>query len=125
MNPLKAIMQQAVMGMGVEQRRITLASENISNADTPGYQRKLLMVESTPSDQFQQMRVALDQAPGERLYEPSNPMADADGYVTKSNVSLVMEMADMREANRTYEANLNSFQQARTMYQSLLDILRR
>ena len=125
MNPLKAIMQQAVMGMGVEQRRITLASENISNADTPGYQRKLLMVEPSPSDQFQQMRVALDQAPGERLYEPSNPMADADGYVTKSNVSLVMEMADMREANRTYEANLNSFQQARTMYQSLLDILRR
>ena len=53
------------------------------------------------------------------------PMADADGYVTKSNVSLVMEMADMREANRTYEANLNSFQQARTMYRSLLDILRR
>ncbi|MEZ5970097.1 MAG: flagellar basal body rod C-terminal domain-containing protein [Hyphomonas sp.] len=125
MNPLKAIMQQAVMGMGVEQRRITLASENISNADTPGYQRKLLMVEPNPSDQFQQMRVALDQAPGERLYEPSNPMADADGYVTKSNVSLVMEMADMREANRTYEANLNSFQQARTMYRSLLDILRR
>ncbi|HPE46789.1 MAG TPA: flagellar basal body rod C-terminal domain-containing protein [Hyphomonas sp.] len=125
MNPLKAIMQQAVMGMGVEQRRITLASENISNADTPGYQRKLLMVEPSPSDQFQQMRVALDQAPGERLYEPSNPMADADGYVTKSNVSLVMEMADMREANRTYEANLNSFQQARTMYRSLLDILRR
>jgi len=125
MNPLKAIMQQAVMGMGVEQRRITLASENISNADTPGYQRKLLMVEPSPSDQFQQMRVALDQAPGERLYEPSNPMADADGYVTKSNVSLVMEMADMREANRTYEANLNSLQQARTMYRSLLDILRR
>ena len=55
MNPLKAIMQQAVMGMGVEQRRITLASENISNADTPGYQRKLLMVEPSPSDQFQQL----------------------------------------------------------------------
>ena len=96
-----------------------------SVAPFPGYQRKLLMVEPSPSDQFQQMRVALDQAPGERLYEPSNPMADADGYVTKSNVSLVMEMADMREANRTYEANLNSFQQARTMYRSLLDILRR
>lgn len=52
-------------------------------------------------------------------------MADADGYVTMSNVSLVTELADMREANRSYEANLNSFQQARSMYRSLLDILRR
>ena len=42
-----------------------------------------------------------------------------------SNVSLITEMADLRDANRTYEANLNSFQQARTMYQSLLDVLRR
>ncbi|MEZ5946720.1 MAG: flagellar basal body rod C-terminal domain-containing protein [Hyphomonas sp.] len=125
MNPLKAIMQQAVQGMNVEQRRITLSSENISNADTPGYQRKMLLVTPTPGDQFQATRVALDETPGTRSYEPSHPMADQDGYVTLSNVSLVMEMADMREANRTYEANLNSFQQARTMYRSLLDILRR
>ena len=52
-------------------------------------------------------------------------MADADGYVIMSNVSLVTELADMREANRSYEANLNSFQQARSMYRSLLDVLRR
>ncbi|MGB3624559.1 MAG: flagellar basal body rod C-terminal domain-containing protein, partial [Henriciella sp.] len=61
----------------------------------------------------------------ERQYDPAHPMADGEGYVMMSNVSLVTEMADMREANRTYEANLNSFQQARTMYKSLLDILRR
>ena len=88
MNPLKAVMQQAVAGMGLESQRI-------------------------------------DETPGERDYQPSHPMADQDGYVTMSNVSLVMEMADMREANRTYEANLNAFQQARSMYSSLLDILRR
>ena len=52
-------------------------------------------------------------------------MADDQGYSTLSNVSLVTEMADMREANRTYEANLTSFQQARSMYTSLLDVLRR
>ena len=52
-------------------------------------------------------------------------MADQEGYVTLSNVSLVTEMADLREASRSYEANLNSFQQARTMYNSLLDVLRR
>jgi flagellar basal-body rod protein FlgC len=70
-------------------------------------------------------RVRLDQSEGVRSFDPEHPMADADGYVTMSNVSLVTELADMREANRSYEANLNSFQQARTMYRSLLDVLRR
>lgn len=125
MNPLKAIMQEAVRGMSVESRRVTVASENISNADTPGYQRKILVAQPSAAEQFAQTKVELDQTPGERSYEPSHPLADDEGYVVRSNVSLVMEMADMREANRTYEANLNSFQQARSMYRSLLDILRR
>lgn len=128
MNPLKATMQQAISGMELQSRRIGVASENVSNADTPGYRRKLLMMEPQamePGKSFQDMKVMLDETPGERSYEPAHPLADEDGYVTASNVSLVTEMADMREANRSYEANLNSFQQARSMYQSLLDILRR
>ncbi len=126
MNPLKATMMQAVSGMQVQSQRIGVTSENISNADTPGYHRKVLTVEEgTGAEQFQSVRVTLDQAPGEQRFDPSHPMADAEGYVTMSNVSLVTEMADMREANRSYEANLNSFQQARSMYRSLLDILRR
>ncbi|MEH6409866.1 MAG: flagellar basal body rod C-terminal domain-containing protein [Hyphomonas sp.] len=127
MNPLKAIMQQAVSGMQLESRRITVAAENISNADTPGYQKKMLLIEPqlSASSQFSAMKEILDETPGQRDYNPSHPMADQDGYVTMSNVSLVMEMADLREANRTYEANLNAFQQARSMYSSLLDILRR
>ncbi|KCZ92237.1 flagellar basal body rod C-terminal domain-containing protein [Hyphomonas johnsonii] len=127
MNPLKAIMQQASSGMQLESRRITVAAENISNVDTPGYHKKMIAVESalTPGQQFSVTKEMLDQSPGERSYNPSHPMADQDGYVTMSNVSLVMEMADLREANRSYEANLNAFQQARSMYSSLLDILRR
>lgn len=128
MNPLKATMQQAVSGMELQSRRIGVAAENVSNSDTPGYQRKLLAMEPGvmgPGESFKEMKVMLDRTEGERSYEPAHPLADADGYVTASNVSLVTEMADMREANRSYEANLNSFQQARTMYQSLLDLLRR
>ena len=127
MNPLKTIMMQAVSGMSLEERRITVSSENISNVDTPGYQRKLLIQDALPGKgaDFAATRVMLDESPGEKTYSPSHPMADQDGYVTMSNVSLIMEMADMRDANRTYEANLNAFQQARSMYQSLLDILRR
>lgn len=128
MNPLKASLQQAVSGMELQSRRMGVTAENISNADTPGYQRKLLMVEegvTTSGQQFLASRVQLDEAEGQRQYNPEHPMADGEGYVTMSNVSLVTELADMREANRSYEANLNSFQQARSMYRSLLDILRR
>ncbi len=127
MNPLKIAKEQAVAGMELQSRRMGVTAENISNADTPGYKRKLLMVEQATgaAQQFLDARVQLDQTEGQRNYQPEHPMADADGYVTLSNVSLVTEMADMREANRSYEANLNSFQQARSMYRSLLDILRR
>ena len=127
MNPLKQIMMQAVSGMSLEQRRVTVASENISNVDTPGYRRKRLLQEAQPGQgaDFAATKVMLDETPGQREYDPSHPMSDEDGYVTMSNVSLITEMADLRDANRTYEANLNSFQQARTMYQSLLDVLRR
>lgn len=127
MNPLKTTMMQAVLGMEVQSKRMGITSENISNVDTPGYQRKMLMVspQQTSAEQFMATRVQLDQSEGVRNFDPEHPMADPDGYVTLSNVSLVTELADMREANRSYEANLNSFQQARSMYRSLLDVLRR
>jgi flagellar basal-body rod protein FlgC len=127
MNPLEATMMQAVQGMELQSKRMGITSENISNADTPGYHRKMLMVspQQTTGAQFMTARVQLDQSEGVRNFDPEHPMADADGYVTMSNVSLVTELADMREANRSYEANLNSFQQARSMYRSLLDVLRR
>ncbi len=124
MNSLKATMLQAMQGMRVQSERIDLTSQNISNVDTPGYKRKMLVVESN-GDAFRNLRIQLDETEGERQYDPSHPMADEQGYVMMSNVQVVTEMADMREANRTYEANLNSFQQARTMYKSLLDILKR
>lgn len=127
MNALTSTMQQAVAGMELQSRRLGITSENISNADTPGYKKKILVPDASPAigGEFRKALIVLDDTAGESRFEPSHPMADADGYVVGSNVSLVMEMADMREANRTYEANLNSFQQARSMYRSLLDVLRR
>ena len=127
MNSLKATMMQALSGMQFQSERLDVTSQNISNADTPGYQRKMLMLDAQRSgaDAFKAARVELDQTEGEQRYDPSHPMANDEGYVTMSNVSIVTEMADMREANRSYEANLNSYQQARSMYKSLLDILRR
>lgn len=124
MNSIKATMLQAMQGMRVQSERIDLTSQNISNADTPGYQRKMLVVDKN-GDAFRNLRIQLDETEGERSYEPAHPMADPEGYVTLSNVQVVTEMADMREANRSYEANLNSFQQARTMYKTLLEVLKR
>ena len=123
-NPFEFSMMQAVSGMRTNSQRITVSAENVSNADTPGYQRKMLVVDKN-GDAFRNLRIQLDQTEGDRSYEPAHPMADPEGYVTLSNVQVVTEMADMREANRSYEANLNSFQQARTMYKSLLEVLKR
>lgn len=127
MNSLKNTMMQAMAGMQFQTKRLDMTSQNISNADTPGYQRKLLVLDEvqTGADAFKATRVQLDQTEGEERYDPAHPMANGEGYVTMSNVSVVTEMADMREANRSYEANLNSFQQAKSMYRSLLDVLRR
>lgn len=127
MNPLLSTMKQAVAGMELQSRRIGVTSENISNVDTPGYQRKILVPQTGPLEPsgFQKTLLTLDDTEGSRLFDPSHPMADADGYVLGSNVSIIMEMADLREANRTYEANLNAFRQAKSMYASLLDVLRR
>jgi flagellar basal-body rod protein FlgC len=120
-------MKMASAGMELQSRRILVTSENVSNADTPGYKRKLLVTTPGPATpgSFQGLMLQLDPAEGERTYDPSHPMADANGYVEGSNVSLILELADLREANRTYEANLNSFRQAKSMYASLLDLLRR
>ena len=127
MNPFEFSMMQAVSGMRTNSQRITVSAENVSNADTPGYQRKILTTEARYGSEvsFGALKTSLDQTPGEQEFNPSHPMANDDGYITLSNVSLVTEMADLREANRTYEANLNSFQQARNMYSSLLEVLRR
>ena len=69
--------------------------------------------------------VLLDQSDFASSFAPDNPLADKDGYVHGSNVDLMVEIADSREANRSYEANLRMFDQARQMASSLLGLLRR
>jgi flagellar basal-body rod protein FlgC len=61
----------------------------------------------------------------EKVYDPAHPMADDAGYFDGSNVNLLIEITDAREAQRSYEANLKMFDQARQMSASLLELLRR
>jgi len=117
-------------GMQAQAQRLRHLSENISNADTPGYRRKLISFQ-TALGQGEQIspvqvgRVRLDQSDLSKIYDPSHPLADEAGEYEGSNVNLLIELADAREAQRSYEANLKMFDQARNMSSSLMQLLRR
>ena len=120
----------AASGMEAQAMRLRYISENIANADTPGYHRKAAAFEAELAGGATTGRVALgdvelDQTDLTKIYDPGHPMADATGYYDGSNVDMVVEIADAREAQRSYEANLKLFDQARQMSQSLLELLRR
>lgn len=111
-------------------RRLRHVSENIANADTPGFRRKIVPFEQetrvgSVQGEVRLGRINLDRSDLARIYDPSSPLADQTGHYDGSNVDLVIEIADAREAQRSYEANLKMFDQSRQMSASLLDLLRR
>ena len=116
----------AASGMEAQSARLRHVAENISNVDTPGYRRKLVSFDENMADgTVKAGRVVLDRTPLDQVYDPGNPLADATGHYDGSNVDLVVEVADAREAQRSYEANLKIFDQARSMTQSLFELLQR
>ena len=111
--------------MEAQAARLRHVSENIANADTPGYRRKVVGFRMDGDDgRVIPGPVQLDRSELKSVYDPSNPLADETGHYDGSNVDLVIEIADAREAQRSYEANLRMFDQARQMAQSLFDLLR-
>lgn len=116
-------------GLRAQAARLRLLSENIANVDTPGYRRKTMPFEAhaTGSDVtgVRAGDVRLDRADLEVIHDPSHPLADETGKYLGSNVDLIIEIADAREAQRSYEANLKMFDQTRQMSSSLMDLLRR
>ncbi len=110
--------------------RLRHVSENISNADTPGYRRKMVSFETARAgaqgaDLVTVGPVRLDRTMLTKVYDPSHPLADESGNYNGSNVNLMIEIADAREAQRSYEANLKMFDQARQMSSALMELLRR
>lgn len=131
-DPTMATMAVSGSAMRAQALRVRLASENLANADSKEYQRRTVQFEvSNPDDDMKDVdfvsigRIARDRTEFSRTYDPTNPMANKDGYVVGSNVNSLIEMGNAREANRSYEASLNMFEQARTMYSQMLDLLRR
>jgi flagellar basal-body rod protein FlgC len=127
--PLSAV-ELAVSGMKSQSVRLRHISENIANADTPGYRRKQVAFEEKlefgrPTGAVIAGPTRLDRRALPEIYDPAHPMADDKGYYAGSNVDLVVEIADSKEASRSYEANLRVFEQSRQMGSSLLDLIRR
>jgi len=115
-------------GLRAQAARLRHVSENIANADTPGYQRKTVSFEADTSTRDGQVSVSpvqLDRSEGQKIFDPSHPMADASGNYLGSNVDMIIEIADAREAQRSYEANLKMFDQTRQMSSSLMELLRK
>ena len=133
MSLLSQTLAVSASGMQAQAQRIRHVSENIANSDTPGYRRKLVpfVPAALEGDGFGQRsgvqagQMRLDQSPLPQVYDPGHILADETGHYLGSNVDLMIEMADAREAQRSYDANLRLFDQARQMSQSLIGLLRR
>lgn len=136
MDPLEAVMRISASGMRVQSKRMQVVSENIANADstanTPGgdpYRRKTITFQShldraLGAEMVEVGKVGKDMSDFRLAYDPSHPAADEQGYVKMPNVNTLIEMADMREASRSYEATLNMLNTGREMKSRTLDLLR-
>jgi flagellar basal-body rod protein FlgC len=123
-------------GLKAEGERMRVVAENLANADTvsdkPGgepYRRKLVTFKNAldrvlGTNLVKVGGVVTDKTGFDKKYDPGNPAADAQGYVLTSNVKPLIEMMDMREAQRSYDANLSVVDASRTMLLRTIDVLR-
>jgi len=135
-DPLLASEKSAAAGLFAQSARMRVVSENIANASTTGktagadpYQRKTISFESvmnddTGVDTVQVDQIARDETPFQTEYMPGNPAADDKGMVKMPNVNMLVELADMREASRSYTANTQVIKQVRELVSMTIDLMR-
>ena len=133
---LQKSMMISAAGLRAQSTRMRVIAENMANADSisgvPGgdpYRRKTVTFKNVLNRQTGVREVAadrirVDRSKLETKYDPSHPGADARGYVKQSNVSTLIEAMDMREAQRSYEANLSVIESSRSMMMGTIDLLR-
>lgn len=135
-DPIEAAIAAATSGLEAHSTRMRVISENLANAEstaaTPGanpYTRKLVtfedeMDQASGADLVKVAAIGYDRSPYRVEYDPGNPAADANGFVKLPNVNLISEMDDMREANRSYSANIQVVKQARELFTMTVDLMR-
>ena len=126
----------AVSGMKAQAERLRVISENMANADSVGirpcedpYRRQVVTFknyvdEATGAKLVKVDKVLPDRSPFQMKYMPDHPAANAEGYVAMPNVNPLVEMMDMKEAQRSYDANMSMMQTARDMNSKILDVLK-
>lgn len=136
MSDFNVSLKIAATGLHAQQARMRVIAENIANADSTGktagedpYRRRVPTFKATMDHDVggrivEIGRLSLDQSDFTEKFEPGHPAADANGYVKYPNVNTLIESMDMREAQRTYEANLNVVTTTRSMLGQTLNILR-
>jgi flagellar basal-body rod protein FlgC len=136
MDPLSASFQIAGSGLESQSTRLRVISENMANAQSTGktsgadpYARKTISFASELDRASGAMLVhaaptGVDPTPFNIEHDPGNPAADENGNVKTPNVNLLVELADMREANRSYEADLQVMKQARDLIGMTIDLLK-
>jgi flagellar basal-body rod protein FlgC len=129
-------MSIAASGLKAQGTRLRVIAENLANAsstsDVPGgdpYRRKTVSFaaefdRAVGIEAVKVKRIGADPAPFRQIYEPSHPAADASGHVKLPNVNILIELADMREAQRSYEADLQMIEQSRAMLLRTIELLR-
>ena len=123
-------------GMRVQGERLRVIAENLANVDSVGenpgadpYRRKTITFRNQLDremgvDTVRVAKVGTDKSDFRKKYDPGNPAADQAGYVSLPNVNALVEMTDMREAQRSYEANLKVIETSRNMLTRTIDVLR-
>jgi len=139
MNFLKSL-ETSASGLSVQRKRMDIIASNLANIETTRtdkggpYRRKMVVMRTKEMDQdFNEMfnssvkgvqieDIVEDQAPFKRVYNPSHPDADSDGYLSKPNVDLIVETTNMMMARRAFEANIAAIKATRQMVIKALEI---
>ena len=133
---LNQAMQLAAKGMKAQGTRMRVISENLANADTTPttkgeqpYQRQVVTFKNQLNRSIGLREVEVDKVMKDNSdfimkYDPSHPAADDKGYVSTPNVNSLIETMDMREAQRSYEANLGVIEMAKSMLMRTIDLIR-
>lgn len=133
---LSKLLRISAAGMDAQGTRMRAITENMANADalptSPGeepYRRKMVMFRSVLDRQLgvqtiRADRVVNDKTAAKLRFDPTHPAADEKGYVKSPNVNTFIEVMDMRQAQRSYEANLGVIEITKSMIARTIDILK-
>lgn len=136
MDDLLRTLRISASGMKAQGTRLRVISENVANVDSLPtqagglpYRRKVVtfrneLDQAIGVNTVRVDRIKTDLSDFQQRFDPAHPAADANGYVLSPNVSTLVEMTDMREAQRSYEANLNVIKSSKTMLQDTIALMR-